>query len=52
MKTIKGDELKFTSANADDITELIAYFITGLKERSKYAVTVYSNIGKSKKNIF
>ncbi|XP_076812859.1 unconventional myosin-VIIa-like isoform X2 [Clavelina lepadiformis] len=40
LSTVRGDELTFTSSNSDDVTELIAYFVEGLKERSKYVVAL------------
>ena len=43
LTTIRGDSITMTSPNTDDITELIAYFIDGLKERSKYVVALQMN---------
>ena len=38
LSTVKGLEYTFTSSNAEDIRELISYFLDGLKKRSKYVV--------------
>ncbi|XP_029197955.2 unconventional myosin-VIIa-like [Acropora muricata] len=40
ITTVKGDEYTFTSANADDIQELVQYFLEGLRKRSKYVVAM------------
>lgn len=38
--TVKGDEYTFTSANSDDIQELVQFFLEGLRKRSKYVVAM------------
>lgn len=43
LSTVKGLEYTFTSANSEDIQELITYFLDGLKERSKYVVAIREN---------
>ena len=39
LQTIRGD-FTFRSSNAEDIQELIAFFLDGLKRRSKYCVAI------------
>ena len=39
LKTIRGD-FSFRSTNAEDIQELIAFFLDGLKRKSKYCVAI------------
>ena len=43
LSTIRGDSITMTSPNTDDVTELITYFVDGLKERSRYAVAHQMN---------
>lgn len=38
LSTVKGLEYTFTSSNAEDIRELISFFLDGLKKRSRYVV--------------
>ncbi|GMT03904.1 hypothetical protein PENTCL1PPCAC_26078, partial [Pristionchus entomophagus] len=40
LSTIGGEEYNFQSTNADDVRELIAHFLQGLKRRSRYLVGV------------
>lgn len=40
LTTVKGDEYTFTSANSDDIQELVHFFLEGLRKRSKYVVAM------------
>lgn len=40
LTTVKGEEYTFTSANADDIQELVQFFLEGLRKRSKYVVAM------------
>ncbi|GMR32812.1 hypothetical protein PMAYCL1PPCAC_03007, partial [Pristionchus mayeri] len=40
LSTIGGEEYNFQSTNADDVRELIADFLQGLKRRSRYLVGV------------
>nr|CAB3264162.1 unconventional myosin-VIIa-like [Phallusia mammillata] len=46
LTTVSGDDVTFTSSNCDDITELVTYFLDGLKERSRYVVALQSNVNK------
>lgn len=39
LQTIRGD-FSFRSSNAEDIQELIAFFLDGLKRKSKYCVAI------------
>ncbi|XP_078485190.1 unconventional myosin-VIIa-like isoform X1 [Ciona intestinalis] len=43
LSTVRGDELVMTSSSSDDICSLVNLFIEGLKERSRYAVTLNVN---------
>ncbi|EDO35658.1 predicted protein [Nematostella vectensis] len=49
ITTVKGDEYTFTSANSEDIRELVQFFLDGLRTRSKYVVTLmdYQSPGES-----
>lgn len=40
LTTVKGDEYVFTSANAEDIQELVQFFLDGLRRRSKFVVAL------------
>ena len=40
MTTIKGEEYKFTSVNGEDIKDLVATFLDGLRKRSKYVIAM------------
>ena len=40
MTTIKGEEYTFTSANGEDIKDLVTAFLDGLRKRSKYAIAM------------
>ncbi|KAE9550764.1 hypothetical protein FO519_006016 [Halicephalobus sp. NKZ332] len=40
IQTISGDEYTFQSPNAEDIKELVVYFLNGLKEKSRFAVAI------------
>ena len=48
LTTVKGDEYTFTSANSDDIQELVQFFLEGLRKRSKFVVAMvdYQSPGK------
>ena len=49
IQTIAGDEYTFQSPNAEDIKELVVYFLKGLKERSHYAVAIQDQKFEDKK---
>ena len=36
--TLKGEEFKFVSPNSDTIAKLMAKFLNGLRQRTKYAI--------------
>ncbi|XP_065887692.1 unconventional myosin-VIIa-like [Dysidea avara] len=40
MTTIKGEEYTFTSANGEDIKDLVTAFLDGLRKRSKYVIAM------------
>src|SRR5690606_13373261 len=48
ITTVKGDEYTFTSANGEDIRDLVLGFLDGLRRRSKYVVALsdYSSPGE------
>ncbi|XP_022095227.1 myosin-VIIa-like isoform X1 [Acanthaster planci] len=41
--TVKGDEYTFTSSNAEDIRDLIVFFLEGMKKKSRYVVALQDN---------
>ncbi|TRY99157.1 hypothetical protein DNTS_033984, partial [Danionella cerebrum] len=43
LATIKGDEYTFTSSNAEDIRDLVVFFLEGLRSRSKFVVALQDN---------
>lgn len=45
LVTIRMDEFFFQSPNADDICELVNYFLQGLKVRSRFVVALQDHIG-------
>ena len=49
MTTIKGEEYTFTSANGEDIKDLVTAFLDGLRKRSKFvfAMMDYQSPGLS-----
>ena len=49
LTTVKGDKYTFTSANSDDIQELVHFFLEGLRKRSKYVVAMvdYQSPGRN-----
>lgn len=48
ISTLRGDDFTFTSPTSEDITELINYFLDGLRARSKYVIALmdYDSPGK------
>uniref|UniRef100_H2YRX4 Myosin VIIAb n=1 Tax=Ciona savignyi TaxID=51511 RepID=H2YRX4_CIOSA len=46
VTTVRGDALTMTSSSSDDVCELVNLFIDGLKERSRYVVTLNTNPNK------
>lgn len=45
IRTVTGDEYTFQSPNAEDIKELVASFLEGLKLRSRYLIAIQSQKG-------
>lgn len=52
LLTVKGAEYTFTSSNAEDIRELIIYFLEGLKRKSKFVVALQDSPRKQKGSSF
>ena len=50
LSTVKGLEYTFTSSNAEDIRELISFFLDGLKKRSHYVVATQDYSTSSKES--
>ena len=52
LSTIRAEEFTFQSPNAEDIRDLVVYFLEGLKKRSKFVIALqdYKAPGKSNRN--
>lgn len=52
LSTVRGEEFTFQSPNAEDIRDLVVYFLEGLKKRSTFVIAVqdYKAPGKIKLN--
>jgi len=50
LSTVRGEEFTFQSPNAEDIRDLVVYFLEGLKKRSTFVIAVqdYKAPGKMK----
>lgn len=40
LTTLRGDEFVFQSPNSGDICDLVSFFLSGLKKRSKYIIAI------------
>ncbi|XP_036321270.1 myosin-VIIa [Rhagoletis pomonella] len=40
LSTVRGEEFTFQSPNAEDIRDLVVYFLDGLKKRSHYVIAI------------
>lgn len=40
LSTVRGEEFTFQSPNAEDIRDLVVYFLEGLKKRSIFVIAV------------
>ena len=43
LLTVKGEEYTFTSSNAEDIRDIIVFFLEGMKKRSRFVVALQDN---------
>ena len=49
LSTVRAEEFAFQSPNAEDIRDLVQFFLEGLKKRSMYAVALQDYKGNRKK---
>ncbi|XP_076340822.1 unconventional myosin-VIIa ck isoform X2 [Tachypleus tridentatus] len=47
LSTIRGEDFTFQSPNSDDIHELIEFFLSGLKARSRFVIAIQDYTGES-----
>jgi hypothetical protein len=54
LSTVRGEEFTFQSPNAEDIRDLVVYFLEGLKKRSKFVIALqdYKAPGSYPKSIY
>lgn len=54
LSTVRGEEFTFQSPNAEDIRDLVVYFLEGLKKRSKFVIALqdYKAPGLYPKSIY
>jgi myosin-7 len=46
---VREEEFTFQSPNAEDIRDIVVYFLEGLKKRSKYVITLQDSKTTGKK---
>lgn len=49
LSTVRAEEFTFQSPNAEDIRDLVQFFLEGLKKRSMYAVALQDYKGDFQK---
>lgn len=54
LSTVRGEEFTFQSPNAEDIRDLVVYFLEGLKKRSKFVIALqdYKSPGLHTKSFY
>lgn len=52
LSTVRGEEFTFQSPSAEDIRDLVVYFLEGLKKRSKYAIALQDYKGANENSSF
>merc|ERR1719433_2647875 len=54
LVTVRNEEFTFQSPNAEDIRDLVVYFLEGLKKRSKYVIALqdYKATGDTSSSLF
>ena len=52
LSTVRGEEFTFQSPSAEDIRDLVVYFLEGLKKRSKFAIALQDYKGSSESASF
>lgn len=52
LSTVRGEEFTFQSPSAEDIRDLVVYFLEGLKKRSKYAIALQDYKGANDNTTF
>lgn len=52
LSTVRGEEFTFQSPSAEDIRDLVVYFLEGLKKRSKFAIALQDYKGTNENSSF
>ena len=50
LATVRSEEFTFQSPNAEDIRDLVVYFLEGLKKRSKFVIALQDYKAPGKKS--